>query len=238
MRRWTTLILCAGAGLLLAGCPRGQENYKAAAKAENVQDYDTALEFYQKALATDPQNANYRIKLDQIRFEAGQFHVKKGQALRDKGDLQGAAAEFQRAATLDPSSPIAAQEFRNTVDQINEAARQQDEEAAKAAAGAESELATGPPELKPLSNAPISLKMVNDVKLIYDTIGKQAGVNVIYDPDFPARRIPVELNNVTLQQALDIVAMQSKTFWKSVTENIIFVAQDTTQKHKDYDEQQ
>jgi general secretion pathway protein D len=60
---------------------------------------------------------------------------------------------------------------------------------------------------------------------------------VIYDPDFPARRIAVELNNVTLQQALDIICMQSKTFWKPVTENIIFVAQDTTQKHKDYDEQ-
>jgi hypothetical protein len=31
--------------------------------------------------------------------------------------------------------------------------------------------------------------------------------------------------------------MQSKTFWKPITENIIFIAQDTTQKHKDYDEQ-
>jgi len=98
-------------------------------------------------------------------------------------------------------------------------------------------LAAGPPELKPLSDAPVSLKMVNDVKVIFDTIAKQAGINVIYDPDFPARRVSVELNNVTLQQALDIVSMQSKTFWKPVTENIIFVAQDTTQKHKDYDEQ-
>src|SRR5260221_6618035 len=31
--------------------------------------------------------------------------------------------------------------------------------------------------------------------------------------------------------------MQSKTAWKPITENIIFVYQDTTQKHKDYDEQ-
>jgi general secretion pathway protein D len=47
----------------------------------------------------------------------------------------------------------------------------------------------------------------------------------------------VDLNNLTLQQALDIVCLQSKTFWKPITENIIFIAQDTTQKHKDYDEQ-
>src|SRR5439155_15175046 len=99
------------------------------------------------------------------------------------------------------------------------------------------ELASAPPELKPLSNAPVNLKMVNDVKIIFDTIGKFAGLTVTYDPDFPARRISVDLNNLTLQQALDIVCMQSKTFWKPITENIIFIAQDTTQKHKDYDEQ-
>jgi general secretion pathway protein D len=237
MQRKTILILCAIAGLFAAGCPKGDEHYKAAQKAEDLQDYDTALQYYQKALASDPHNAEYRMKLNQLRFEAGEFHIKKGQDLREKGDPQGAAAEFQRAATIDPSSAIAVQEFRNTVDQMNEAARKQDEAAAGPNNTVDADLASAPPELKPLSDAPVSLKMVNDVKLIFDTIAKQAGVNVIYDPDFPARRISVELNNVTLQQALDIVCIQSKTFWKPVTENIIFVAQDTTQKHKDYDEQ-
>ena len=229
--------MCAVIGLFAAGCPKGNEHYKAARKAEDLQDYDTALQYYQKALAEDPQNADYRIKYNQARFEAGAFHVKKGQDLREKGDLQGAAAEFQRAATIDPGSSIAVQEFRATVDQLNDLARKQNEAAAGPNNTVESDLATGPPELKPLSDSPVSLKMVNDVKIIFDTIAKQAAINVIYDPDFPARRISVELNNVTLQQALDIVSMQSKTFWKPVTENIIFVAQDTTQKHKDYDEQ-
>jgi general secretion pathway protein D len=237
MRRRIILTLCAVIGLFAAGCPKGDEHYKAARKAEDLQDYDTALQYYQKALAADPQNADYRIKYNQARFEAGAFHIKKGQDLREKGDLQGAAAEFQRAATIDPGSSIALQEFRATVDQLNDLARKQDEAAAGPNNTVESDLATGPPELKPLSDSPVSLKMVNDVKIIFDTIAKQAGINVIYDPDFPARRISVELNNVTLQQALDIVSMQSKTFWKPVTENIIFVAQDTTQKHKDYDEQ-
>ena len=237
MHRKTILILCAVAGLFVAGCPKGNEHYKAARKAEDLQDLDTALQYYQKALASDPQNADYRIKYNQIRFEAGAFHIKKGQDLREKGDLQGAAAEFQRAATIDPGSSVAVQEFRRTVDQMNDVARKQDEAAAGPNDTVEADLASAPPELKPLSDAPVSLKMVNDVKLIFDTIAKQAGINVIYDPDFPARRISVELNNVTLQQALDIVCIQSKTFWKPVTENIIFVAQDTTQKHKDYDEQ-
>src|SRR5579859_940694 len=238
MRRLGKIVLCIGVGLLAAGCPKGGEQYNAGQKAENIQDYDTALQFYQKALANDPTNAAYRLKYNQIRFEASESHMKKGQALREKGDLQGAMAEFQRASTIDPSSPVALQELRRTLDQIKDSARKQDEQASDAEDTGAADLASAPPELKPLSSAPITLKMTNDVKIVFDTIGKFAGVNVIYDPDFPARRSTFELNNVTLQQALDIVAMQSKTFWKPVTENIIFIAQDTTQKHKDYDEQE
>src|SRR5215470_3939636 len=237
MRRWRMLIFCAGAGLLAAGCPKGGDQYKAGIKAENTQDFDTALQYYQKAVASDPNNAAFRIKLNQARFEASAFHLKKGTALREKGDLQGAAAEFQRASTIDPSSPVAVQELRRTLDLLNDQARRHNEEAEGPSDEVAADLATGPPELKPLSNAPITLKMTNDAKLVFDTIGKFAGVNVIYDPDFPARRIVVDLNSLSLQQALDIVCMQIKTIWKAITENTIFVAQDTTQKHKDYDEQ-
>jgi general secretion pathway protein D len=237
MRRWGKLILCVGVGLLAAGCPKGRQQYDAGLKAETLQDYDTALQYYQKALASEPNNSHFRIKLNQIRFEAGEFHIKKGLALREKGDLQAAAAEFQRASTIDPSSPVAVQELRRTLDEINELAHKQDEQASGGEDTAGNELASAPPELKPLSNAPVNLKMVNDVKIIFDTIAKFAGLTITYDPDFPARRISVDLNNLTLQQALDIVCMQSKTFWKPITENIIFIAQDTTQKHKDYDEQ-
>src|SRR6266478_135536 len=94
-----------------------------------------------------------------------------------------------------------------------------------------------PPELKPLLRTPINLKMSNDAKIVFDTIGKIAGLTVVYDPDFPARRISTELNSVTLEQALDIVSLESKALWKPVTENVIFVVQDQPQKRRDYEEQ-
>ncbi len=238
MQSWGKLVLCVGTCLLVAGCPKSAQQYSAGQKAENIQDYDSALAYYQKALAANPNNASIRIKVDQIRFEAGESHIKKGVALREKGDLQTAAAEFQNASTIDPSSPIALQELRRTLDQINDLAHKQDQQAIDMEdSGSGSELASSAPELKPLPNTSISLKMTNDVKIIFDTIGKLAGITITYDPDLPARRISVDLNNLTLQQALDIVCLQSKTFFKPITENIIFVAQETTQKHKDYDEQ-
>src|SRR5258708_36878091 len=98
-------------------------------------------------------------------------------------------------------------------------------------------LASAPAELKPLSRAPINLRMSNDIKVVFDAIGKLAGLTVIYDPDLQARRISVDLSNVTLEQALDIVSLQSKGFWKPVTENIIMIVPDNTQKRRDYEEQ-
>jgi len=237
MRGWSRTVLCVGVGLLAAGCPKGKPDYQQGRRAENLQDYDAAYDFYQRALKSEPENAEYQIRFNQARFEAAAFHVKAGTKLRERGDLQGAAGEFQRAVAIDPSSPIAEQELRKIAEMIGE--RNHAAEAAEASA-AESEqppLASTPPEIRPLSRAPISLHMSNDAKIVFDTIGKLAGLTIVYDPDFPARRIPVDLTNVTLEQALEIVSLESKAFWKPVTENIIYVVPDQPQKRRDYEEQ-
>jgi general secretion pathway protein D len=95
----------------------------------------------------------------------------------------------------------------------------------------------GPPELKPLSRAPINLKTTNDAKVLFDTVAKLAGLTVIFDPDFTSRRVAVELTDVTLEQAFDVLALEAKAFWKPVTNNIIFVAPDQAQKRRDYEEE-
>src|SRR5258705_13259269 len=234
MRRWGSLFLCVGFGLLATGCPKGQPDFSQGKKAETIQDYDAAFVFYQKAVKKEPYNASYRIKLNAIRFEASQKHVKAGLELRKKGDLQGAGCEFERAQVIERSSPVADQELRKTVEMSAEKNRAADEAAEPPADPNEQRLASLPPEIKPLSRAPINLKMSNDAKIVFDTIGKLAGLTVIYDPDFPARRINVELTNVTLEQALDIVSLQSKSFWRPGTENIIFLIPDQPRKRGDY----
>jgi general secretion pathway protein D len=238
MRGWSRTILCVGVAMLAAGCPKGKPDYQQGRRAENLQDYDAAFDFYQKALKSEPENAEYQIRFNQARFEAAAFHVKAGQKLRERGDLEGAAGQFQRAVAIDPSSPIAEQELRKIAELIGER-NHTAEAAAEASADAEQpSFASRPPEIKPLSRAPISLHMSNDAKIVFDTIGKLAGLTVVYDPDFPARRIAVDLSNVTLEQALEIVSLESKAFWKPVTENIIYVVPDQPQKRRDYEEQE
>ncbi len=80
------------------------------------------------------------------------------------------------------------------------------------------------------------MKLTEDSKVIYQTIGQLAGINVLFDYDYTSRRIKVELNGVTLEDALHITALESKTFWRPVTSNTIFVAQDTPQKRKELEQ--
>src|ERR1700738_5611575 len=238
MRRCSKLIFCLGAGLLAAGCPKGRMDYTQGRRAERLQDYDAAYDYYQKALKNDPQNAEYLIKFNQARFEASSLHVKNGAKLRERGQLEAAASEFQRATAIDPSRPIAAQELRKTVGMIEEKNRANNAatEPPKDETGGEPPLASMAPELKPLPRTAINLTMSNDAKIVFETIAKLAGLTVIFDPDFPARRIPAELDNVTLQQALDIASLEAKAVWKPVTENIIFVFPDQPAKRRDYEE--
>src|SRR6202041_3663398 len=96
--------------------------------------------------------------------------------------------------------------------------------------------AQGPIELAPISIVPITVKLTEDSKVIYQTVGQLAGINVLFDPDYTSRRIKVELNGVTLEEALEITALESKTFWRPVTQNTIFVAQDSVAKRKELEQ--
>jgi general secretion pathway protein D len=235
MHRWGKIALLAGLSLTAAGCPKGESDYSKGRKAETLQDYDAALEFYQKALKSDPNNASYKIRYNQVRFDAAELRVKQGLKLREKEDLEGAATEFQRAQNIDPSSPVAGQELKKTLTMIvakNHAAD------VSLDAGQESlKYMSAAPEIKPLSRVPITYKASQDLKVVFDTIGKLAGLTVIYDQDIPQRRIAVDLSDVTLEQALEIICAQSKTFWKPITENVIMVIPDQAQKRRDYEEE-
>jgi general secretion pathway protein D len=232
---WSALAL---ATLLLTGCPKGNADYEAGRKAETLQDYDTALVHYERALRSEPGNAEYKLRETNVRFEAAQFHLEQGEKAVNKGDLQLALGEFQKAQAIDPSNAAADQEVKRVTNLI----------AAKNAASApkpinpnppdDSELLAAPPELKPISTEAINLKMTNDARVVFETIAKLAGLSVIFDPDFTSRRISIELPNITLEQALDAVSLESKAFWKPLTPSVIFVAPDNPQKRRDIEDEE
>jgi len=235
--RAAAVVLLVAAIVLPAAANKANSLYHQGRDAEARQDYEAAFGFYKQAYELKPQDLRYRTSYERLKFLAGASHVHKGQLLRDDGKLQEALAEFKLASQIDPSSFIATQELRRTMDLINKAANPPTPVAPPPGA-IEKRLqeAAGPVELASISNVPITLKLTEDSKVIYETIGKLAGVNVLFDPDYTSRRIRIELNGVTLEEALRIVALESKTFWRPVTSNTIFIAQDNAAKRKELEQ--
>jgi len=238
LRRITWLSLLASASVFLAGCPKGNPEFNEGLKAETLQDYDTALVHYDRALRSDPGNAEYKLRAMHARYEDAQYHLEQGQKAFEKGDLQLALTEFQKAQAIDPSNAAADQQVAKTTELLAAKASGAIPRAVDPNAMEDAALVTAPPRLKAISPEPINLKMTNDARVVFETIAKLAGLSVIFDPDFTSRRITADLPNVTLEQALDDVSLESKAFWKPLSASVIFVAPDTPQKRKDVEDEE
>jgi general secretion pathway protein D len=223
--------------LVLSGCPKGRDAFSAGRIAENRHDFDSALEYYQRALQSHPSSVEYQVKVADISFKAAEAHIANGQKLREQGDFNSALFEFEKALSIDPASPIAVQQIRKTQEMVPAKRSAAAPSRPNETSGEKPELAEKPPEVMPLSRAPINVRMTNDAKAIIETIAKLAGLTVVFDPDFPARRISVDLTNVTLEQALEVVGVESKAFWAPMTSNIIIFVPDQPQKRRDFEDQ-
>ncbi len=242
MKRFTgvlALLLVLVAAALASTDKQAKALYDKGKQAEARQDYISAYNYYHQAYQLKPTDLTYRSSYEYVRFLAAAAYVHKGQLLLNSGKLQEALTDFEEALAIDPSSFIAQQES-NKVRQLLQ--KNANPGAASPSSSTESELdkrleqATGPVELAPISQTPITLNLTQDSKTVYESIGKLAGINVLFDPDYTSRKIHVDLNGVTLQEALVITALESKTFWRPVTPNTIFVAADTAAKRKELEQ--
>ncbi len=246
-------LLLAAQGAPLAAASKTQKWFSQGRKAELAGQYDQALELYERAHKEEPEHQLYLMAVRKMRFAAGQHHVDLGQKFLTKGSLLEAAAEFEKAAAVDPASSIAEQQLRRTLEMISKrgapksgaaSPAQPDPEAALGPIGAARketeallEAAQSLPKLKPISTQPINLKINNNSRVIFETVGKLAGINVLFDPEYQDRRVSLELGNATLHEALDYVSTIAKAFWKPLSANAIFVTNDNQTKRRDYEEQ-
>jgi general secretion pathway protein D len=229
---------------------RGDRFMREGKLAEANRHWDEALDFYEKALAEDPTDPAYQMSVRRVRFQAGQKHVEDGLKLREQGKIEEAAAEFQRAYAMDPSSSIAAAELKRTLRMIQEARKkaaggETDQPAQTPAEEAREQLeerieAIQPaPELRPMNRDPVRLTMNNQpVKVLFETVAKLAGINVIFDAEYQStgKNYSVDLNNTTLEQALDHIGVITKSFWKALSPNTVFVTNDNPTKRRDHED--
>jgi hypothetical protein len=72
-----------------------------------------------------------------------------------------------------------------------------------------------------------------DVKTAYETVAQAAGLSVLFGARFPSRSVDFRIDNVDAVEALDLLALQTGTFWQALDEHTIVVMEDTQQNRRD-----
>src|SRR5215469_5412754 len=220
----------------VAGCAANSA-YKRGTHAAVMKDYDLAMAEFKAALNKDPDNIEYQLKFQQARYNAGLTHFEAGRRALEMQDYEAAKAEFSRTLEIDPTHELAAQQLARINDILApkngkvEPIVPFDElrDFTKTDPSLQSQL-----DVKVLG--PVDLHMTQDYKVTYETLAEFAGLNVIFDPDVRSTRVPIDLSKVNIFEALDILALETRTFWKPVNRTTILVAPDNQTKRRDYED--
>ncbi|HXA51769.1 MAG TPA: hypothetical protein VNV86_15740, partial [Candidatus Acidoferrum sp.] len=240
-RPWCVCILVALQ--LAAKTPAGEKLLLEGRRSEARKDYDAALDFYSKALDEDPAELIYMMAVARTRSRVALGHLRTGIQLRSEGKLEQALVEFEAARRVGDGT-AAEQEIATTRAMMQRNApagsrgltpvelmrKERDDRLGRLSA---------PPVLDPAVRTPVTLTMTNQPpRILFETLARYAGITVLFDPEYqPGRNANFGADEATLEEALDNLALVTKSWWKPLSRNTIFVTNDNINKRRDYEEQ-
>lgn len=235
MRAAAVIALLVAVSLVSAcGTSRTFRRAQAAAQAG---DLDTAVALYRQALQDQPDNPEIKIELERTSLRASLVHLSRARALEAADQLEEAIFEYRRTVELDPSNRPAvlrAAELERVVRDRAEAARPRpkiDELREQARREAQ------PPLLRPTQRIPMLRFNNASTQDILNFVASATGINIIYERDFKPTTFSIQLDDVTLEEALNQIMSANQLWYKVVNDRTILVINDTTPKRQQYEEQ-
>jgi general secretion pathway protein D len=233
-RRMMGVVLVAAT---VAGCATGR-TFTRGQEAARAGDWDAAVGFYRQALQADPDRPDFKIALERAMLAAAQMYSTRAREFDQANQPEEALRAYRKALEFEPGNRPLAQRAadiermlrarleaaipRPEIEKLREQARRD----------------TADPILNPASRDPLSIRFTNaNIRDVLNFIGNATGVNVTYDRDFQDRSITLNLEGVTLEQALQQIMIANQLFYKVLNERTIIVSADTTQKRTQYEEQ-
>jgi ankyrin repeat protein len=192
----------------------GDQYLQEGAKAEQRQDYDTALKLYDYALEEDLSEPAYVAADQNVRGLFSHQLLTHGRELVQAKKLNEAKAQFRKALLIDPHSQSVQEEIRKIEEQIGSL--------------------HAPPVLEPqiymIRHLEINSQLAHAA---YESIGKEAGIKVIFDsagidsPGAASQNFGLEFYGLPVQDVLDSVAFHTHTLWEATANNAIYVTRDS-----------
>ncbi len=234
IRLVAALLLPALAG---AGCA-ARWAYRQGQEARDKGDWDLAVARYTRALERDPNNITYKIALENARVQASRLHYDQARKQIAASDFAKAIEELDIASKYDPSNRSASDDLaivRQRLQKQEDEARDRAEFEEKRARARAARLPL--PVLSPRSAVPITLNFRDgSLQKILESLGRLAGVNVLFDEGFRDKRTDVNLSGLRFQEALERLTMVHRLFYKVLDQNTIIIVPESRQKRLAYDE--
>lgn len=230
-------VLVIVASLGSAGCA-AKWAYRQGQSEAKKGNWDLAVARLTKALQKDPNNIGYKIALETARIQASRYHQDQARKALAADSLDKTAEELKIATDYDPSNKAAADELADVKERLlrkeAEKHRLSDFESMRARVQASR---PGVPVLSPRSTAPIRLHFPDtSLQKVLETLGKLAGVNVLFDFDYRDKRVDVDLSGLSFQDALDRLTFTNRLFYKVLDQNTIIIVPESPAKRRTYDE--
>jgi len=183
--------------------------------------FDEALNYYEQAAGYAPQDTALIERIVSMRSKLVRDHVEAAERDALAGHADVATEELAKALLIDPGNTIVAE-------RLNQMNAMKDEPLAKPDRKIE-----GLPELKPLGRKQ-DLNLRGDTKTVYEQLGQLFGIKIVFDPDLVARTVRLHADDVDFSTALKVLSAQTGTFSRPLTSTLLFVAQDTVEKRRQY----
>ncbi len=234
MKRRASLFLLTV--LLLSGCV-GQKSFHRAELEARRENWDKAVIEYSKAIAEDPGNTRYKIALERAKLKASAQHFQTGKRYAAAAQWDLAVAEFQQTLLLNSGN----QHAQNELDHAMREIRRRDAGPSEIQTMKEKarKKALAPPRLSPKSNITMGVTFKDQPPTkIYEAMSKASGINFLFDEKVATdtKPITIDVGNVTLEEALDLLMLQTKSFYKVINENTLLIAPDNRQKRQEYED--
>jgi Flp pilus assembly secretin CpaC len=190
-------------------------------KAEAAGRIDDALEAYDEAARYAPQDTAVLAKGAALRAKLVRAHTESAESLALAGDVPQAMDQLRQAMHVDPTNAVLAE-------RIAQMETMKEDDALPRPGPI-----TGMPQLK-TQKGKHNLDLRGDTKSAYEQVALTFGIKAAFDPELTPRSVRLRVDDVDFTTAMMLLAQQTGTFWRPVSDSLIFVTQDTPEKRRQY----
>ncbi len=218
---WTLIIL----SLSLCGCVSfGPQYFRSGNEAEINKDWDTAIAYYEKAIAENPKEYAYKMSLIRARLSASMFHVQSARGLVAEGNTGAALEEYNKALSYNPLDRSVYEEMRRLIEEP------------QPLEGQAEEVIEYPVKLLAPPDR-IELKFTEaGLRSIFQALGKHADVNIIFDELFKDTPMTIDIAGKGFEDAVAYLCLASKNFYRIIDERTLIIVPDQPVKRIQYEQ--